>query len=122
MIYRVLADAVIVFHLVFILFGLLGGLFILWRKWILLFHLPSVVWIVLIEFKGWICPLTPLENYFHELAGQAGYTGGFIEHYLIPIIYPAGLTSDIQFVLGCIAFGINILVYLFVIQRVIWKP
>jgi len=122
MIYRVLADAVIVFHLVFILFGLLGGLFILWRKWILLFHLPSVVWIVLIEFKGWICPLTPLENYFHELAGQVGYTGGFIEHYLIPIIYPAGLTSDIQFVLGCIAFGINILVYLFVIQRVIWKP
>ena len=125
-IYSVLADALVIFHLIFIVFGLLGGLLVLWRKWFAFLHLPAAIWIAIIEFQGWICPLTPLENEFRKLANEVGYDGGFVEYYVIPIIYPSGLTSELQFVLGCVAIAINVLVYLFVVyllvaQRVKWK-
>ncbi|MBW2712274.1 MAG: DUF2784 domain-containing protein [Deltaproteobacteria bacterium] len=111
MLYRFLADFVVCFHLVFILFALLGGLFVIWKKWVLWIHLPAASWAALIEFKGWLCPLTPLENHFRRLAGEEGYGGSFIEHYLIPLIYPAGLTTEVQFLLGLLAIGVNLLVY-----------
>lgn len=117
MTYRLLADLVVVFHLLFILYGLFGGLLGLWRRWALLLHLPAAVWIALIEFAGWMCPLTPLENHLRFAGGAAGYRGGFIEHYLIPIIYPAGLTPQIQAWLGLRAVGINIVIYGFVLYR-----
>lgn len=119
MTYRLLADLVVVLHLLFILFGLFGGLLGLWRGWALLLHLPAAVWIACIEFTGWICPLTPLENELRIAGGAAGYHGGFIEHYLIPVIYPQGLTSKIQTALGMVAIGINIAIYAFVLYR--WR-
>ncbi len=119
MLYRLLADFLVILHLLFILFGLLGGLLFFWRRWTILLHLPSAIWICLIEFQGWICPLTPLENRLRLAGGAAGYEGGFVEQYLIPIIYPPGLTRDIQLVLGGLAIGLNVAVYFFVIRS--WK-
>jgi len=116
-IYSFLANMVIWFHLLFIAFALLGGLCSLWRKWVMLIHIPTAIWISLIEFTGWICPLTPLENYLRAASGAAGYDGGFVEHYLIPIIYPAGLTPDIQILLGIAATLLNISIYAYVIFR-----
>ena len=119
MLYRLLADFLVILHLLFILFGLLGGLLFFWRRWTILLHLPSAIWISVIEFQGWICPLTPLENRLRLAGGAAGYEGGFVEQYLIPIIYPPGLTRDIQLVLGGLAIGVNVAVYFFVIRS--WK-
>lgn len=112
------ADALVVLHLAFILFVILGGLLVFkWRKAILI-HLPCVLWSVLLEFNGWICPLTPFEIHFREAAGEAGYTGGFIAHYLLPIIYPAGLTQNVQIILGILVILINLVIYgLFLAKR-----
>ena len=111
MIYSILADIVVVVHFLFILFVLSGGLFITWRKWIIFIHLPAVIWACLIEFKSWICPLTPLEKWLRESAGANGYQEGFIEHYLMPVIYPSGLTEGIQVVLGVTVIVINLCIY-----------
>ena len=117
MLYRLAADAVLMLHLGFIVFVLLGGLLALrWRRAPLL-HLPAVVWGVYIELSGGLCPLTPLENRMRALAGQAGFDGGFIEHYLLPLIYPAGLTRDTQFVLAGVALFANLAAYGFVLWR-----
>ena len=117
MFYRLLADLVVVVHLSFIIYALLGGLLGLWKRWSLLIHVPAAVWIAIIEFQGWICPLTPLENRLRSAAGVAGYEGGFVEHYFIPVIYPAGLTRSMQFVLGGVAVAVNVAVYSFVLRR-----
>jgi hypothetical protein len=114
-----LADAVVVLHLLFILFGLFGALLALRHLGWLVLHLPAAVWICLIEFKGWLCPLTPLENNLRQAAGEAGYGGGFVEHYLLPLIYPAGLTPSIQLWLGFAALAINLLCYGVVVSR--WR-
>ena len=111
MFYRVLADAVVVFHLVFIVFVTLGGLLVLRWRWLLALHLPAVAWGALVEFFHLYCPLTPLENHLRLLAGEQGYAGDFVEHYLIPLIYPAGLTPQIQLWLGAVVVLINVLVY-----------
>ncbi len=115
MLYRLLADAVLVLHLLLIIFGLLGGLLYFWRKWVLVFHVPLAVWISLIEFFGWVCPLTPLENALRRVGGEAGYDGSFIEHYLLALIYPASLTRNLQLLLGVIALGVNLAVYSLVV-------
>ena len=117
MIYRALADLVLVVHLAFVLFVVLGGLPVL--KWPRLawLHVPAAVWGVLIEYKGWICPLTPLENSFRARGGGAGYSGGFIEHYIQPLLYPAGLTRGTQIVLGSLALLVNLTAYGVVIAR-----
>ena len=117
MLYRLLADLVVVAHLVFILYALLGGLFGLWRTWSLVVHLPTAVWIAVIEFQGWICPLTPLENTLRSAGGASGYEVGFVEHYFIPIIYPPGLTRTSQLVFGGVAVVVNAAVYIFVLYR-----
>lgn len=117
MIYRALADLVLVVHLAFVLFVVLGGLLVL--KWppLAWLHVPAAVWGVLIEYKGWICPLTPLENSFRARGGGAGYSGGFIEHYMQPLLYPAGLTRGTQIVLGSLALLVNLTAYGVVIAR-----
>ena len=117
MAYTILADIVVVLHLTFIIFGLLGGLLVLWRKWIVYIHIPAASWGSLIVIQGWVCPLTPLENYLRVEGGLGGYSGGFIAHYIAPIIYPEGLTRELQVNLGLIALGINIAIYIFVIYR-----
>ncbi|HEX8697041.1 MAG TPA: DUF2784 domain-containing protein [Longimicrobium sp.] len=109
--YRFLADAVVVIHFCFVLFVVLGGLLVLrWRRLVWL-HLPCATWGALIEFGGWICPLTPLENHLRALGRQAGYVGGFVEHYIVAIMYPAGLTRWMQLVLGVFVLAVNGFVY-----------
>ena len=117
MIYRAFADAVSVVHLAFVLFVVLGGLLVL--KWPRLawLHVPTAVWGVLIEYTGWICPLTPLENSLRARGGEAGYSGGFIEHYVQPVLYPAGLTRGTQIVLGSLALLVNLIAYSVVVAR-----
>ena len=117
MIYRWLADAVVLFHFSFVLFVVLGGFLL--RRWprLVYLHVPIAVWGVLIEFAGWICPLTPLENHLRMLGGEAGYEGGFIDHYIIPVLYPGDLTRTLQYVLGIFALLINILAYALFFRR-----
>ena len=111
MIYLMLADLLVVVHLLFIIFVILGGLLLMLRGSLVFVHLPAVIWAALISFKGWICPLTPLENYLRGVAGTAGYEQGFVEYYLIPIIYPNNLTSNIQIMLGIFVVLINLGIY-----------
>ncbi|MGN2406598.1 DUF2784 domain-containing protein [Pseudomonas syringae] len=111
MIFRLAADAVVTFHLLFIIFVLLGGLLVLRWPWAALLHLPAMAWGAAVELLHLYCPLTPLENALRSRAGDQGYDGGFIEHYLIPLIYPAGLTPQIQLWLGGIVLLINASVY-----------
>ena len=118
MFYRFAADTLVIIHFLFILFVLLGGLLVLWKKWILPAHLLAVVWGALIEFLRWGCPLTPLENKMRVLSGQSGYPGGFIEHYLIPIVYPAHITPVVQFILGMSVIVVNVVIYFFIVKRI----
>ncbi|HEY8538055.1 MAG TPA: DUF2784 domain-containing protein [Steroidobacteraceae bacterium] len=111
MTYRLLADAVAVLHFAFILFVVLGGLAVLRWPRLAWLHIPAAAWGALIEFGGWICPLTPLENMLRERAGEAGYSGGFIDHYVTGLIYPEGLTRPMQFAVGALVLAINGLVY-----------
>lgn len=114
---RILADLIIILHLLFIVFTVFGGLLTLWRPWLAMLHLPAAGWGAYIEISGNFCPLTPLENHFIRAAGDKGYTGGFIEHYLIPVIYPPALTSDIQIFLGIFVIAFNLIVYAICILR-----
>jgi hypothetical protein len=115
--YRLLADLVVVLHLAFVVFVLFGGLALLrWPRlgWI---HLPAAAWGALIEIAGWICPLTPLENSLRRMAGQVGYPGGFIAHYVVPILYPPGLTRGTQIGLGIAVLVLNATIYGWVLTR-----
>lgn len=117
MFYNFLADIIVIVHLLFILFVILGGLFALKWRWVGWLHVPAAIWGALIEFMGWICPLTPLENRFRRLAGEIGYTGDFVERYILPVIYPGGLTREIQIILGIGVIVLNVLIYFIVIRR-----
>ena len=111
MFFRGAADLVLVVHLVFVLFVVLGGLLALrWRRvaWI---HVPVAIYGATIEFIGFICPLTPLEVALRWRGGEAGYEGGFIEHYITAALYPTGLTREVQLVLGTAVLLLNALVY-----------
>ena len=117
MIYRGLADLTLIIHLAFILFVILGGLLALrWPRlaWV---HIPVALYGATIEFVGFICPLTPLEIWLRRRGGEAGYEGGFIEHYITAAIYPTGLTREIQLVLGGLVLAINIAVYTIWLRR-----
>lgn len=111
MLYLIAAVTVLLLHLGFILFALFGAALV--ARWPVLaaFHLPAVAWAVYIELSGRPCPLTGAENHFRALAGQAGYAGGFIEHYLVSLIYPPGLTPALQWTLAAVVLGINLLLY-----------
>ena len=115
--YRALADGVLVVHLGFVLFVVLGGFLVLRRPWLAWAHIPAACWGVLIEFAGWICPLTPLEQRLRVLAGDAGYRGGFIEHYVTSWLYPSGLTRTVQLVLGLTVLAVNVAIYARLLRR-----
>lgn len=117
MIYRTLADLVLVVHLAFVVFVVLGGLLVLRYPRLAWVHIPAAIWGVLIEFAGWICPLTPMENAFRARGGEAGYGGGFIEHYVLAALYPAGLSREVQFLLGSVVLALNLAIYAVVIRR-----
>jgi hypothetical protein len=111
------ADLVVGIHSVFVLFVVLGGLLVLrWRRLVYL-HVPAVIWGAWIEFSGRICPLTPLENALRRQAGQSGYAGGFVEHYLLAALYPTGLTRTIQFALGALVIALNLCIYIYLFRR-----
>lgn len=118
MLHGLAADFVVLLHFAFILFVMLGGLLLL--KWprLVWIHLPAVAWGALIEFSGWICPLTPLENWLRRAGGVGGYSGGFVEQYILALIYPAGLTREIQFFLGLGVLILNVAIYLMWWRRV----
>jgi hypothetical protein len=118
MTYRFLADLLVALHLAFALFVVLGGALVLWRRRLALLHVPVAIWGVLIELSGWVCPLTPLEVRLRILGGQAGYSGGFVEHYLLPVLYPSGLTREQQVGLGILVGVLNLGVYGLVTWRI----
>ena len=111
MLLRLAADAVLVFHLAFIVFALLGGLLAIRWRWMVWLHLPAAGWGFFVEVTGRICPLTSLENMLREQAGSSAFSGGFVAHYLVPLIYPAGLTPDIQWLLAGVVVAVNLAVY-----------
>ena len=114
---RLVADAVVVLHVLFIGFAVGGGALVLrWRR-VMWLHLPAVAWATLVEVMSWPCPLTPLENFFRRRGGEAGYPGGFVEHYVMPVLYPEGLTDRIQLFIGCFVFTVNVVAYSIVIAR-----
>jgi hypothetical protein len=117
LIYRTLADLILALHLVFVLFVVLGGLLVLRSPRAAWIHIPAAIWGVLIEYTGWICPLTPLENSLRTRGGEAGYNGGFIEHYIQPLLYPAGLTRSTQVVLGSLVLALNLTAYGIMVSR-----
>jgi hypothetical protein len=114
--YRLLADFTVLAHALFLAFVVLGGLLVVRWRWVAWFHVPVVLWGAMIEFTGWICPLTPLENRFRARAGVEAYEGGFIDHYIMPVVYPAGLTREIQ-----IAFGIGVLLLNLALYTWAWR-
>jgi len=111
MIFRRAADLVVGVHAAFVIFVVLGGLLVVRWPRLVWVHVPAAVWGVLIEFAGWICPLTPLENYLRERGGLSTYQEDFVEHYVLPLLYPEHLTRAVQIWLGAGALIINILVY-----------
>lgn len=119
MLFRLAADAVLLLHLAFILFALLGAALAVRWRWIPVVHLPSAAWGFFVEITGRNCPLTYMENYLRIKAGLSGYTESFVEHYLLSIIYPAGLTREIQFALAGAVIVVNAAIYgwLFVRKR-----
>ena len=115
--FRVAADLIVALHAGFVLFVMLGGLLALrWRRlaWV---HVPAAVWGIAIEFGGWICPLTPLEDHLRQRGGVPPYGGDFIEHYALPLLYPANLTRSWQWSLGSIALAVNALIYCRLLMR-----
>lgn len=119
MIYRIGADAILLLHLAFTLFTVLGGLLVLRHPSLLWLHLGAVCWGVAIELGDWICPLTPLENLLREKGGEAGYAGGFIEHYVALLLYPENLTIELRYLLGIGLIAINLIIYgyVFLVRR-----
>lgn len=112
-----LADAIVVVHLAFVLFVMLGGLLAMRWPWVIWLHVPAALWGVVIEYTGGICPLTPLENSLRQQAGSSGYEGEFIGHYILPLLYPAGLTRRSQIALGTLALGFNAGIYFLVFVK-----
>lgn len=116
MLHRALADVVVVLHLAFIAFAVAGGLLALRWRWVPFVQIPAALWGVFIQVWGGICPLTPLENALRRAAGEGGYSGGFVEHYLVPVIYPAALSPALQLLLGGVVLVANGVVY-----RIVWR-
>ncbi len=117
MAFRLLADATVVLHVVFVVFVVLGGLLVArWPRvaWV---HLPAAAWGAWVELAGWVCPLTPLENWLRAEGGRAAYTSSFTEHYVLPMLYPASVSRELQWVLGGLVLLVNAVVYVVVFRR-----
>ena len=116
MTYRALAETVVLAHFGFVLFVVIGGLLVLrWRR-VAWAHVPAAAWGVLVEWSGWVCPLTPLEDWLRVKAGGVSYEGGFIAHYLMPVLYPVGLTRERQLALGVVVVVVNALIYSWLVR------
>lgn len=112
---RVLAGLVLAFHFLFVVFSVFGGFLVLWKRWLLWLHLPAVLWSSSVNLLSRVCPLTPLENRFRALAGEGGYEGGFVQHYLAPLVYPGGMPRRLELVAGFSVLGWNAVVYALVV-------
>jgi uncharacterized protein DUF2784 len=109
---------VVLLHFGFVVFVVLGGLLTLRWPWAAYLHIPAAIWGAAIEFGGWVCPLTPLEHWLRHRAGSTAYSGGFIEHYILPLLYPSALTRTIQILLGLLVLAVNLAVYGYLIRRI----
>lgn len=114
------ADLILLLHFTFVLFVVFGGLLVWYRRRFALLHVPMALWGAIVNLASWSCPLTPLENHYRILAGQAGYQGGFVEHYIAPLVYPQGLTQDLGLTLGLSVILWNCLVYS-VLLYLLWR-
>jgi hypothetical protein len=112
-----LADVVVLVHLLFVVFVVCGGALVWYRPRLAWLHLPAVVWAVFVEWSGRVCPLTPFENALRERAGGPAYDGSFVEHYVIPVLYPAGLTRELQWAIGGVVVVVNLAVYAVMLTR-----
>ena len=121
MLYQLGADLLVLIHLAFIVFVVLGSILVLRWPWLVLLHVPAAIWGAVVIINGWLCPLTPWENSLRHLADQEGYSGGFVEHYIIPLIYPMDITQNTQVLIGVITLVINLCLYCFVVYRLIRK-
>ena len=117
MTYRIAADLVLATHLVFIVFVVLGGLLALRYRWVIMIHIPAAVWGAFVEISGRICPLTTWENQLRQSAGDSGYANSFVEHYLLPVIYPAGLTHSTQIWIAGLVIVVNVVIYGWLVYR-----
>lgn len=117
MFYNICANMILIVHFAFICFVLFGAFMILKWPWVIYLHFPAFIWGILIEAYGWICPLAPIEQWLRILAGESGFQTGFIEHYLLPIIYPSGLTRSIQIGFAVLVGLINVLIYAWLFFR-----
>ena len=117
MIYRLGADLVLIVHLAFVLFVVLGGLLVSRWTWVMRIHLAALCWGALVELAGWVCPLTPLEGRLRELGGQAAYEGDFVGHHITGFLYPRGLTRSMQIWLGISVLLLNVLIYGYLLVR-----
>jgi hypothetical protein len=115
---KLLADIIILLHLAFIIFVVFGALLVLYRRWVAWLHIPMVLWSSVVNITPWLCPLTPLENLFRRQAGETGYAGGFIAHYIAPLIYPEGMSYDMGMMVGGFVFIWNMMIYGLVIYRI----
>jgi hypothetical protein len=113
----VAADLIVFLHFLFVLFVVAGGVLVLRWPRVMWLHIPAAIWGVLIEFTGWICPLTPLEMRLRQQQGEPGYEGDFIAHYIVPLLYPEGLTRRSQLFLGALALAVNLVIYAFVFRN-----
>lgn len=112
-----LADAIVVVHFAFVLFVVCGGLLVFWRPWVAWLHVPAAAWGAWVECAGWICPLTPLENWLRARAGADVYATTFIERYVVSLLYPSGLTRELQWTLGSLVLLVNVAIYFAVWRR-----
>ena len=116
MVYRLIADLLLLAHFCFVLFTVFGGLAVLRRRWLWKIHLPVVVWGFLVQYVVWTCPLTAWENYFRQMGGEAGYEGGFIEHYVSTMLY-SSMTPQFHLLLGISLIVFNLMVYSYILRR-----
>jgi hypothetical protein len=117
MIFRLLADLTVVLHLAFVVFVVLGGLLVMRHRAVAWFHIPAAAWGAWVEFAGWICPLTPLENWLRERGGGPAYSSSFVDRYIVPTLYPEALSRELQWILGGFVVVINVVVYAVVFRR-----
>jgi hypothetical protein len=117
MLFNVCADIVLLTHFAFVIFAVLGGFIVLWKNRAAWIHVPVVLWSSLVNLASWVCPLTPLENWFLSKAGQSGYRGGFVQHYIDPLVYPAGMPRDMELIAGISVLAWNAAIYAIVLIR-----
>ena len=116
LLYQLLADLIVLAHVAFVVFAVLGGLLAARWRWLVWIHLPAVIWAAIVEIFGWLCPLTPLENWLRQRGGERGYASDFIGRYILPALYPQELTREVQIALGAFVILINLTIYVWIFR------